>query len=43
MNKKIKSLIEVLIIVILFIFLNYLVQENISFFEKLIQRIFWEY
>ncbi|HDK41995.1 MAG TPA: hypothetical protein ENG87_01345, partial [Candidatus Pacearchaeota archaeon] len=36
MNRKIKGLIEVLIIVTLFLLFSYLVQKNISYFESLI-------
>jgi len=40
MNSKIKSLIEILIIISVFIFLTYLVQSNIAFFENLIGKTF---
>jgi len=38
MNNKLKSLIEVLAIVLVFVFIAYIVQVNLSFFECLIQK-----
>ncbi len=36
MNKKIKSIIEILIIIALFVFFSYIVQKNLGFFEGFI-------
>lgn len=41
MNKKLNSLVEILIILIAFVIITYFVQKNILFFEGLIQRNFY--
>lgn len=38
MNQKVKAIIEVLVIVIVFIIITYLVQTNLEFFENIIKK-----
>jgi len=41
MRQKIKALLEIIGIVILFLIFAYLVQENLSFFERFLGKNFW--